>query len=175
MSQNISTLMDGELYSDEAIQQLNKFKQSRDAQQDWLTYHLIGDALRQPDYLPRGMNASFFERLEAEPTVLAPQRPRGSKVGIVAMSAAASIMGMAFVGWLSIQIDTEPTGLQAKMGSKVLRTARLPANTSFPTNGSMNDYLLAHEEFSPGTDVRGASSYIRSVSAKQNLTVNSVK
>jgi sigma-E factor negative regulatory protein RseA len=175
MTQNISTLMDGELYGDEADQLLGKIKLNHDAQQEWMTYHLIGDVLRQSDYLPRPMSPSFFERLEAEPTVLAPQRPRSSKVGFVAMSAAASIMAMAFVGWLSIQISTEPVEVQAQVTSTVLRTARLPASTYFSTNGSMNDYLLAHEEFSPGTDVRGASSYIRSVSSKQSMSVNDVR
>jgi hypothetical protein len=33
----------------------------------------------------------------------------------------------------------------------------------------MNDYLLAHQEYSPSTDVRGASSYIRTVSVKQTV------
>jgi sigma-E factor negative regulatory protein RseA len=175
MTQNISTLMDGELYGDETDQLLRKIKLNREAQQDWQTYHLIGDVLRQSDYLPRSMSASFFERLEAEPTILAPQRPRSSKVGIVVMSAAASIMAMAFVGWLSIQISTEPVAVQAQVNTKVMRTARLPSSANFPTNGSMNDYLLAHEEFSPGTDVRGASSYIRSVSTRQGMTVNDVR
>ena len=50
MKQNISTLMDGELSGDEAEMLLGRIKRHPDAQQEWLTYHLIGDAMRQPDY-----------------------------------------------------------------------------------------------------------------------------
>lgn len=169
MKQNISTLMDGELCGDEAEVLLGKIKHQPEARQEWLTYHLIGDALRQPDYIPSAMSAAFFERLQAESTVLAPHRQRSSKAGIFAMSAAASIMAMAFLAWLSVQIDTGPAVQQAQQRPNVLRTANFPIDANFPTNDSMNDYLLAHQEFSPSTDVRGAASYIRTVSAKQTV------
>ena len=167
MKQNISTLMDGELCGDEAEVLLGKIKHHPEAAQEWLTYHLIGDALRQPDYIPNAMSAVFFERLQAEPTVLAPQRQRSSKAGIFAMSAAASIMAVVFLAWLSVQTNTKPPLQQAKQSPNEVRAANVPINANFPTNGSMNDYMLAHQEFSPSTDVRGAASYIRTVSAKQ--------
>jgi sigma-E factor negative regulatory protein RseA len=161
MKQNISTLMDGELSGDEAEVLLGKIKRHPEAQQEWLNYHLIGDILRQPDFIPADMSAAFFERLHAEPTVLAPQAQRSSKASFFALSAAASIMAMAFLAWVSVQVVTEPVIQQAQQRPSALR----PAN--FPTNDSMNDYLLAHQEFSPSTDVRGASSYIRTVTVKQ--------
>jgi len=161
MKQNISTLMDGELCGDEAEVLLGKIKHHPESRQEWLSYHLIGDVLRQPDYLPDHMNSAFFERLHAEPTVLAPHTQRSSKVSFFAMSAAASIMAMTFLAWLSVQMDAEPAVQQAQQRPNALRTA------NFPINDSMNDYLLAHQEFSPSTDVRGAASYIRTVAFKQ--------
>lgn len=166
MKQNISTLMDGELCGDEAAVLLGMIKHHPEARQEWLSYHLISDALRQPDYLPNHMGAAFFERLQAEPTVLAPHCQRSSRAGIFAMSAAASIMAVVFLAWLSVQSDARPLLQQAKQGPDAARTASVLINANFPTNGSMNDYLLAHQEFSPSTDVRGAASYIRTVSAK---------
>ena len=166
MKQNISTFMDGELSGDEAEMLLGRIKRHPDAQQEWLTYHLIGDAMRQPDYLPNNMNAAFFERLHAEPTVLAPHTQRSSKAGFFAMSAVASIMAMAFLAWLSVQIDTGPALQLAQQRPNALRTASYPINSSLPINDAMNDYLLAHQEFSPSTDVRGAASYIRTVAVK---------
>ena len=163
MKQNISTLMDGELCGDEAEVLLGKIKLHPEAQQEWLNYHLIGDALRQPDYLPSHMSAAFFERLQAEPTVLAPHTRRSSKASYFALSAAASIMAMAFLAWVSVQVVTEPAVQQAQQRPGALRAAK------FPSNDSMNDYLLAHQEYSPSTDVRGASSYIRTVSVKQSV------
>ena len=163
MKQNISTLMDGELYGDEADVLLVKIKRHPQGQQEWMTYHLIGDALRQPEYMPKDMSAAFFERLHAEPTVLAPRTQPGSKAGFFAMSAVASIMAMAFLAWLSVQIDTEPVLQQAKQRPNEMRIA------SLPVNDGMDDYLLAHQEFSPGTDVRGAASYIRTVAVKNTV------
>jgi hypothetical protein len=41
----------------------------------------------------------------------------------------------------------------------------VPPMTSVSSNGSMNEYLLAHQGFSPSTALQGLAPYIRSVSA----------
>ncbi len=162
MTQNISTLMDGEFCGEEAESLLGKIKRDPQARQDWLNYHLIGDIMRQPDYIPADINATFFERLHAEPTVLAPSRLRSSRAGLFAMSAAASIMAMAFLAWISLQIDTGPV-IQQAQHSGAVRADYLPISANLPAADTMNDYMLAHHEFSPSTNVRGAASYIRTV------------
>ena len=156
--------MDGELCSDEADILLDKIKSHPEMKQDWLTYHLIGDALRQPDYIPAGLKTDFLERLHAEPTVLAPQRKYSSQARFFALSAAASIMAIAFLAWLSVQIDGEPL-LQQQPGT--LQAASFPSNADFRTNDNMNDYLLAHHELSPGSEIRSPASYIRRVAFEQ--------
>lgn len=161
MKQDISALMDGELCGDEAEVLLGKIKRHPEAQQEWLTYHLIGDALRQPDDISMNMNAAFAERLHAEPTVLAPHRRRSSIAGVFAMTAVASIMAIAFLAWLSVNLDSESAIQMAR------QPANAESNVSLPINEAMNDYLLAHKEFSPSSDVRGAASYIRTVAARQ--------
>lgn len=162
-------LMDGELCDDEAEVLLGKIKRHPEAQHEWLTYHLISDALRQPDCIPGNLSTVFLERLHAEPTVLAPHTKPGTKSGYFAMSAVASIMAMAFLAWLSVHIDTNPAIRQAQQNPNALRAASLPANTNLTASDSMNDYLLAHQEYSPGTDVRGASSYLRTVAFNQPM------
>lgn len=67
MEHQISTLMDGELCDEEAEVLLGKIKGNAELQQEWEIYHLIGDVLRQVDYVPRDLHATFFERLQAEP------------------------------------------------------------------------------------------------------------
>lgn len=161
--------MDGELCGEEADILLAKIKSHPQAQQEWLTYHLIGDALRQPEFIPENISATFLERLRAEPTVLAPHSQRATKTGLYGMSAAASIMAMAFLAWFSLSIDNVPVFQQAKKSPDAVRTDIFPIATNFPVNDSMDDYLLAHHEFSPSTDVRGASSYIRTVTFKQTV------
>jgi sigma-E factor negative regulatory protein RseA len=70
-------------------------------------------------------------------------------------------MALALVVWMSVQVGTEPVPQMAmQQQSSVVR----PAN--FPVNKGLNDYLMAHQEFSPSTDVRGAASYIRTVAGQ---------
>ena len=161
MKQDISALMDGELFEDEADALLNKLKKNPPDTNEWITYHLIGDALRQPDHVCKDFSAAFHERLKAEPTVFAPRRRVTLKARYFALSAAASVMALALVAWMSMQAGTEPApqlaAVQPQMDVR-------PASYSSP-NG-VNDYVLAHQEFSPGTDVKGAASYIHYVSER---------
>lgn len=157
--------MDGELSNDEAEVLLGKLNRTPEVRQDWLDYHLIGDVLRQPDYLSKDMSSAFFARLQAEPTVLAPQRKRIDKSDFFAMSAVASIMAMAFLAWISTNIDTHPVPQQARHGAM----AAAAAAVNSPDNDNINAYLLAHHEFSPGVDVRGAASYIRTVALNSTV------
>jgi len=164
MKQKISMLMDGELNNEDAEALLGKIKQSPEVKQSWQHYHLIADVLRQPEYLSKDLSAAFFQRLREEPTVLAPQGKRPDKTGLFAMSAVASIMAMVFLAWISASIDTRPGSQMAKQGAMVASEASTLANEN-----NMNDYLLAHHEFSPGVDVRGAASYIRTVAMKPEM------
>ncbi len=170
--------MDGELCGEEAEALLGQIKRDPESRQDWLSYHLIGDVMRQSDYIRNDISAVFFERLQAEPTVLAPYPLRSSSAGYFAMSAAASIMAMAFLAWTSLQIDTQPLMQQAQQSAAALYAAQSSLHTNSPSintnvaqvNDGIKEYLLAHHEFSPGTDVRGATSYIRTVAARQAVT-----
>ena len=161
MKQDISALMDGELFEDDAETLLNKLKKNPRESQEWLTYHLIGDALRQPDHVCRDISASFHERLQAEPIVFAPRRRVTQKVRYFALSAAASVMALALVAWMSMQAGTEPAPQIAAVQSQ---TDVRPASYASPN--SVNDYVMAHQEFSPSTEVQGAASYIHYVSQR---------
>lgn len=159
MKHEISALMDGELFEDEAEVLLKNIKKDRQAQQAWQTYHLIGDVLRQPDHISQDISASFRERLQAEPTVFSPRKRVSQNVRYFALSAAASVMALALVAWLSIQVGTEPAPqIAAVQPQNEVRPASFSATTS------VNDYLMAHQEFSPSTELHGAASYIHTVS-----------
>jgi sigma-E factor negative regulatory protein RseA len=166
MKQNISTLMDGELCDEEAGIILDKIKKHSESWQDWSAYHLIGDSLRQPDFVSKDISETVFKRLQAEPTVLAPRSKRENSVSYFAMSAVASIMAVAFLAWLSVQLDAGPLHQQSRQAAGDAPIAHWPANDM------VNDYLLAHQEFSPSSDVRGAASYIRAVAYKQPVAGN---
>lgn len=163
MKQQLSALMDGELCDDEADALLNSIRKDEDSQFDWQTFHLIGDVMRQPEHLPRDIDQSFFDRLAAEPTILAPQPRRYSRMQYFAMSAVASIMAMAFLAWFAMHIDSRPDPRMQQLARESLLST--PVAASVDTD-SIDDYLLAHHEYSPSTELRGASSYIRTVAVR---------
>ena len=158
MRTKISVLMDGELFEDEAESLLDHIKRDSDVHQDWEVYHLIGDVLRQPEYIPCGLSAKVRGRLQDEPTVLAPRgRAVKQKMLTFALSAAASLSAVGVVAWMSLQISPEAAP-QMAMQQSALRPARMQIQPD------SNDYLLAHQEFSPSTDINLSASYIRTVS-----------
>jgi sigma-E factor negative regulatory protein RseA len=158
MKNKISELMDGELFEDEAESLLAQIKNGSDVQKDWEIYHLIGDVLRQPEYISRNMSARVHDRLQDEPTVLAPRiRAVKQKMLTFALSAAASLAAVGVVAWMSLQINPEMAP-QLAMQQRALRSA------SVQIRPDTNDYLVAHQEFSPSTDINGGATYIRTVS-----------
>jgi sigma-E factor negative regulatory protein RseA len=159
MKQEISALMDGELFEDQADAFLDKLKRNPEAQQDWEHYHLIGDALRQPDHICKSFEKSFHERLLAEPTVIAPYNRTSQRVRNFALSAVASVMALALVAWLSLQVGSEPAPQVASVQQNNISSVR-------PVSSQADDYLLAHQEFSPSADVHGAASYIHAVAGR---------
>jgi len=158
MKKEISALMDGELFEDEAEGLLGRIKWDTDAHKDWAVYHLIGDVLRQPEHIHCDLSAKVRERMQDEPTVLAPRgRAVKQKIRAVALSAAASLAAVGVVAWMSLQISPEAAPQMAMQ-----QTALRPA--SMQIQPKANDYLMAHQEFSPSTDMNGGASYIRTVS-----------
>lgn len=164
MKQHISVLMDGELFDDEAEAVLDKLRRNPEGHDEWLTYHLIGDVLRQPDHVHADISASLRERLQAEPTVLAPHRRSENRARWFAVSAAASVMALVIVAWLSAKVAPEAAP-QVAMQQSGHQTGNVrPASLTVKRN--INDYLMAHQEFSPADNVQGATSYIRTVAGQ---------
>lgn len=158
MKQEISALMDGEMFEDEAESLLNRVERRPDAHRDWEIYHLIGDVLRQPDHIHCDLSAKVRERMLDEPTILAPCRHSAKqKMRVFALSAAASVSALGVVAWMSMQISPEAAPKMAAQQNEVR-----PASAQIQPKA--NDYLIAHQEFSPSTDMNGGASYIRTVS-----------
>ena len=158
MKQEISALMDGEMFEDEADSLLVQIKGGSDTHKDWEVYHLIGDVLRQPEHIHSGLSTRVRERMRDEPVVLAPRiRATRQRARAFALSAAASLVAVGVVAWMSLQISPEAAP-QLAMQQGALRPA------SAQIQPKANDYLMAHQEFSPSADMNGGASYIRTVS-----------
>jgi sigma-E factor negative regulatory protein RseA len=171
----ISALMDGELDAHQSAQQYSRLKHDANARECWNTYHLIGDALRG-ESSRINVAGRLSERLAAEPTILAPRRLPTKRVATYALSAAASLSAVALVGWVAINNPLAPqpeppsvaTAPKAVPVTPVLSPAPAAAPAQLanvPSDGKMNEYLMAHQGFSPSTAIQGLAPYIRTVSA----------
>jgi sigma-E factor negative regulatory protein RseA len=169
----ISALMDGELDERQIQHELGRLRQDGRLRESWNTFHLIGDALRGERLLLTDVTDSLSRRLAVEPTVLAPQRIRARKATTYALSAAASLGAIALVGWVALGLQPNREPEMASLQPAVTPTvkpvpAALAPVASVPHDGSRNEYILAHQGFSPSTAIQGVAPYIRSVSARQS-------
>ena len=123
--------------------------------------------MRDTPLLSAGFAARVAERLGAEPTVLAPGR-RQPRPRIV-WAAAASVSAVALVGWLAFAPQQQPAA-PALQAAGTPKTAALPARTppvvavTTVLPKAANDYLLAHQGFSPRVYLQGMAPYVRTVS-----------
>ena len=125
----------------------------------WVSYHMIGDALRRNGGPMPGFAARFAARLDAEPTVLAPM-PRQSSRLPLAWAVAASVSAVMVVGWVAVST----LGPQSTVVARAREAATVRSAPGNPQSVSP-DYLLAHQEFSPTTQIQGVGPYLRSVSS----------
>jgi len=158
----LSALMDGELDDKSAAEVLQALGSDREAVDAWRTYQLISDAMRQSRVLSEGFTTRVSARLAAEPTVLAPRAAvpmlqRESRRW-VALSAAASLAAVALVGWLAF---APPPQVAQPVAQAPLAE---PKPNLVPLPSQANDYLLAHQGFSPRNSLQGMAPYVRTVS-----------
>lgn len=137
MKDRISALMDGELDDSSAADAIAELAREGEARQAWRAYHLIGDAMRDTRLPLEG----FQGRLHAEPSRWFP------------MAAAASA-AIALVGWVAFA--PQPQTVPAPAPVAQVKPVPIPA--------AANDYLFAHQGFSPRVSLQGMAPYVRTVS-----------
>jgi sigma-E factor negative regulatory protein RseA len=161
MKENLSAWMDGELESPQARQLPQQLKRDTGLRGEWDCYHLIGDALRGvhgPD-----LCAKICARLDTEPTVLAPpRRATTEKLRWYALSAAASVAAVAFVGWIAL------AGVQQDSPKIAATPAAEVKQVAVPAGEGAKDYLLAHQRYSPSNAMQGVAPYVRAVAEERN-------
>src|SRR5574341_300090 len=159
MKDRISELMDGEVDDKSAAELIEALGRDREAVQTWRTYQLISDSIRESRLLSGGFGARLSERLAAEPTVFAPRALRTESRRWYALSAAASVAAVALVGWLAFAPQTE-----VARPAPVAQAPVEPKPATVPMPSAANDYLLAHQGFSPRLSLLGMAPYVRTVS-----------
>jgi len=161
MKSKISAFMDGELAQHEAGAALESLRDEGEARDLWRRYHLIGDLMRDSNTLSSGFSSRVAERIAQEPTVLAPSRRRieAARMPVWALSAAASLAAVALVGWVAFGPREEP---QLALSQPPVPAAQEAPQVAPPA--AANDYLLAHQGYSPRNSLQGAAPYVRTVS-----------
>jgi len=167
MKAKISMLMDGELDDRELDAALAALARNDEACRAWRTYHLVRDALCGASVLGADFTAKVAARLAVEPTVLAHSPAR---VRLMALSAAASVAAVALVGWLAFA--PRPGSDAGSVATPIAQAPQVPAATAakaqapvrVPLPSSTDDYLLAHQGYSPRLTLQGVAPYIRTVS-----------
>lgn len=161
----LSALIDGELEEREMSRQLSRIKQQEELRESWDLFHLIGDTLRDDARLSPHFRQRMTDRLALEPTILAPRRSVAKHVTAYALTAAASLSAIAVVAWVAFSANPLSTPQE-------IAKIKVPAATAVPqlaVQGNMNEYLLAHQEFSPSTALQGVAPFIRTVSDSQPI------
>ncbi|HEY5637016.1 MAG TPA: sigma-E factor negative regulatory protein [Burkholderiales bacterium] len=179
MKTRVSAFVDGELEAHEVDAVLAGLREEGEARECWRRYQLISDAMRDLRVLSPGFAARVVERLDAEPTVLAPvahaATPARDTRGPAryAWSAAAGVAAVGLVGWLAFMpaLDPAPAAPIAAVPAKsvvaaapVRATRPIAASaTPAPLPGATSDYLLAHQGYSPRVTLQGVAPYVRTV------------
>src|SRR6267143_315869 len=161
MKDKISALMDGELDDKSTAEMIDSLGRDGEALHAWRTYHLISDAMRDSRMLSDGFTGRVAARLSAEPALLAPARLQAEPRKWLVLSAAASVAAVSLVGWLAFAPQREASPPQAAQASAT-PLKKQPAIVPLPSG--TNDYLLAHQGFSPRASLQGMAPYVRTVS-----------
>jgi sigma-E factor negative regulatory protein RseA len=190
MKTKISAFVDGELEAGELAGVIEALERDDGSREAWCVYHLISDAVRDTALRSAGFSARVADKLAAEPTVLAPGRLPAERARWIALSAAASVAAVALVGWLAfapgppelrpgmpqsaplasgpLPGSVQPASIPAiqpvaRQAVAVQRESVVPP--AHPVAAQMtDDYLFAHQEFSPRMSLQGMVPYVRTVS-----------
>jgi sigma-E factor negative regulatory protein RseA len=175
MKARISALMDGEAGPHESAGPLDTLRVEGEAREAWRNYHLIGDAMRDTRILSAGFSGRVAARLAQEPTVMAPSRSASSpqRPRLQLFSAAASLAAVALVGWFAF--GPQETAVQvAQVTPTTAQAPSLPTQAAAPAAqvpppASANEYLYAHQGYSPRNSLQGIAPYVRMVSGETRV------
>lgn len=171
MKERISALLDGEHDADELAATLAEMRATGAAVETWRTYNLISDALRDTQLASPGFAERINARILEEPTVLSRARDAATaeRTRWMPLYAAASFAAVALVGWIAFSPQVERDAGQvakAPAAAAVPVAAQEPA--TLPLTDAANDYLLAHQAYSPRNSFQGVAPYVRTVAAGRN-------
>jgi len=179
MKDKLSALLDGDLDEHSAHPVFQGLKNDQELRGAWASYCLIGDALRgDGDVSSTHFASRVMAEIESAPTVLSPSSiPQvGRSAWQSLMPIAASVMGVAAVGWVASTLYSDqqsPAVQQLAVAQRIapapvgIAPVSLAAAPRISRPASANDlhreYLFAHQGGGAGP-MSGAVQYVRAVS-----------
>lgn len=176
MKDELSALLDDELDPDAGARAVEAMRRDPALRLRWGNYCLIGDVIRGE---PVG-SIDFAERVmasvRAEPTVLAPAASPREEQGTTAaklqsaFAVAASVMGVAAVGWVAMSMlggdDTLPATASLEAPVQVAEPFAVPAAALAASQWAdpHRKYVFVHQAMNGGGPIPGAVQYVRTVS-----------
>lgn len=141
MKDQISALVDDEISLHDAEYLYTALKAEGESRECWMTYHLIGDAMRGSPIFKSDMRSRIMQQLDHEPAVLAPRANVTAAVQVakkspVLWSVAASVAAVMFVGMIVLQ--QPPQTANELMPIEIAQS--IPA-----------EYLQAHQSLAPSS------------------------
>lgn len=181
MRSDVSALLDGELADENLGRTLDGLAHDGALRAAWDDYCLIGDAMRRGTATDGGFAARVMDRLDAEPTVVAPAaapRPMPRR-GRSSLALAASLAAVSVVGWLAMNRDqpgsTAPAAALPSLAvaqrdapapapSKSSAGEQAVAESVPPPAGAVIPYLVVHQGYGSAGGMQGVAQYVRVVS-----------
>jgi sigma-E factor negative regulatory protein RseA len=176
----ISALFDGELEEHEVRAAIKASVRDQDG---WRMYALISDGLRGDCPIATDLTAGVMSRLREEPIVLAPRALGAQRRQHPLLALAASVAGVAVVGWLALAGSPQAPVSGQNIASHTPVTvpgAVSPALTFVATpdnpvrgapratekrtvQADISEYLLAHHAHAPASHLHDSTQQIRTV------------
>ena len=173
ISQCVSDLMDGELEGPDAERMVSALREEGEARQAWRTYHLIGDALRDTQLLSPRFDERIATSLAQEPTIFAPAAVTAARSWRRYLTPAATAAAAAgFVGAVAFMMPLQEPSVAPQLAAQTpprptpAAVVTEPAPAPVPLPAATDDYLLAHQGYSPRNRLQGVAPYVRTVSGQ---------
>lgn len=169
MNDKLSALLDGDLDEQSIRPVLDSVRRDPSLRTDWDAYCIIGDVLRGDRYSSPDLVTRVMTEIDAEPTLLAPPR-RAANTGPwrALLPLAASVMGVAAVGWVAQTLYSQPGEIPQTAGVERVRVVESVPGSVRPVATGAEDphreYVFAHQAMTAGGPIPGAVQYVRTVS-----------
>lgn len=176
---DVSALIDNELEDHAVRDTLTATICCREQREAWRVYAMIGDHLRGDIVQIPDITADVMSRLHDEPVVLAPRNLMVKQRQNPLLALAASVAGVAMVGWLALSgmpdspslenrrlaSSTMPTKVKLQLGGADAEVKSVPA---IQVQHDMNEYLLAHQIQSSPFRLGHSAEHVRTVALTGN-------